>query len=162
MRTDVAPTVVQRPSVPDAIHALANMTRPNYVDLFTVPAGETTEKSPEQWARVALEDASPTGRFIVFQVLCGLRLDTRPSHDRVAGWRIADRGDNWIRLEAASWFMTAHAVVLVEDDQVSVALFVRYDRPLGALLWPPISIGHRRAMPGLLIHAARRMTGRGR
>jgi len=33
---------------------------------------------------------------------------------------------------------------------VSVATFIRYDRPMAAVIWPPLSIGHRQAMPGLL------------
>jgi hypothetical protein len=104
-----------------------------------------------------MEDASPLARFIIWQVLCGLRLESRPSADYVAGWKIADRGDSWMRIEAASWFMTAHAVILVEEEQVSVTLFICYDRPVGALIWPPLSVGHRFAMPGLLRHAARRI-----
>src|SRR5207247_1749306 len=70
--------------------------------------------------------------------------------DYVGGWKIADRGDRWIRSEAGSWFMTAHIVVQVDDGQLSVATFVRYDRPIAALVWPPLSAGHRLAMPGLL------------
>jgi hypothetical protein len=151
------PTVVQQRNLPEAIRSLSALTSPDYVDLFTVTASGATDRSPEQWARVALEGASPTGRFIVWQVLCGLRLEPQPSPDYVAGWKIADRGDSWIRIEAASWFMTAHAVVQVEDGQVSVALFIRYDRPIAVLVWPPLSIGHRRAMPGLLRHAVRRI-----
>jgi hypothetical protein len=51
--------------------------------------------------------------------------------------------------------MTAHAVVQVEDLQVSVALFVRYDRPIAALIWPPVSVMHRRAVPVMLREALR-------
>jgi hypothetical protein len=157
MRTDTVPTVVEHNNVPDTIRALASLDSPDYVDLFTVTAPGATAKSAEQWARTALEGASPAARFLMWQVLCGLRLQKQPSPDYVAGWKIADRGDNWIRLEAASWFMTAHAVVQVDDELVSVTLFIRYDRPLGALIWPPLSIGHRQAMPGLLRHAVRRI-----
>ena len=69
------------------------------------------------------------------------------------GWKIAARGDNWIRLETASWFITAHAVVHVDDRHVSLALFIRYDRPVAALVWPPVSIMHRRAVPTMLRQA---------
>ncbi|MGH7856074.1 MAG: hypothetical protein ACREQY_02000, partial [Candidatus Binatia bacterium] len=73
----------------------------------------------------------------------------------VGGWQIADRGDSWIRLEASSCFLTAHIVVKVDDGQVSVATFIRYDRPLASLVWRPLSAGHRLAMPGLLRDAVR-------
>jgi hypothetical protein len=75
----------------------------------------------------------------------------------VGGWKIADRGDSWLRVEASSWFLTAHVVLQVADGQVSVATFVRYDRPIAAFVWPPVSIIHRRVMPDLLRHAARRI-----
>ena len=58
------------------------------------------------------------------------------------GWKIADRGDSWIRLEAASWFLTGHVLVHVDNDQLSLASFVRYDRPLATLVWPPVSLIH--------------------
>jgi hypothetical protein len=112
-----------------------------------VTTSEATDKSPEGWARAALEE-TPTGRSAPsLWRLLGLRLGPRRSPDHVQGWKIADRRDNWIRLEAASWFMTAHAVVHVETGQVSVALFLRYDRPIAALVWPPVAIMHRRAVP---------------
>jgi hypothetical protein len=81
----------------------------------------------------------------------------RPSPDYVGGWKIADRGDSWIRLEAASWFMTAHLVLEVDDRHLSVATFICYDRPMAALVWPPLSAAHRFLMPGLLRHTVRAM-----
>ena len=126
---------------------------PDYVDLCTVTTSEATDKSPEDWARAALE-GTPTGRSAPsLWRLLGLRLGPRHSPDYVQGWKIADRGDNWIRLETASWFMTAHAVVHVDEAHVSVALFLRYDWPIAALVWRPVSIIHRRAVPAMLRQA---------
>lgn len=150
-------TVLQQRNVPDAIRSLSTLDSPDYVDLFTVTTREAAEKSPEQWARAGVEDAAGLAGQFVWRVLLGLRLERRSSPDHVGGWRIADRGDSWIRLEAASWFLTAHIVVHVDDGEVSVATFIRYDRPIAALVWPPVSIGHRQAMPGLLRNAVRRI-----
>jgi hypothetical protein len=154
------PAVLQRRDLPETIRSLTTLTRIDYFDLFTVSAPAASDRPAEEWSRAALEGASPTGRFIAWQVLCGLRLDTRPAPDHVAGWKLADRGENWIRIEAASWFMTAHVVVAVEDDEVSVALLIRYDRQAGGFIWRPLSVMHRRLMPGLLRHAVRRMDRR--
>ncbi|MBW3595574.1 MAG: hypothetical protein KY391_08355 [Actinobacteria bacterium] len=131
------------------------MSAPDYVDLFTVTTRRPIEHSPERCARIALDGASPVGRFVAWQLLCHLRLQKEASPDYVAGWKIGDRGNSWIRLEARSWFMTAHAVVDVDEDRLSMALFIHYDNPVGRLWWPPISAIHRRAMPGLLRQAAR-------
>jgi hypothetical protein len=133
------------------------MARPDYVDLFTITTDGAASGSPEQWARAAVEDAAGLAGQFVWRVLVGLRLERRPAPDCVGGWKVADRGDSWIRLEAASWFLTAHLVVRVDDGHVSVATFIRYDRPIAALVWPPLSAGHRLAMPGLLRHTKRTM-----
>jgi hypothetical protein len=157
VRGDTVPTVFQQRNVPEAIRSLSTLANPDYVDLFTVTTDAAAGGSPEQWARAGLEDAAGLAGQFVWRVLCGLRLERRPSPDYVGGWKIADRGDSWIRLEAASWFMTAHIVVQLDDGQVSVATFIRYDRPMAALVWPPLSAGHRLAMPGLLSHTVRAM-----
>ena len=149
------PTVFQQPNVPKTIRSLSTLDSPDYVDLFTVTTDGAAGRSPEQWARAGIEDAAGLAGQFVWRVLCGLRLRRRPSPDYVGGWKIADRGDNWIRLEAASWFMTAHIVVQVEVGQLSLATFIRYDQPMAALVWPPLSAGHRLAMPGLLRQTVR-------
>jgi hypothetical protein len=146
-------TVVGLSNVPEAMRSLDTLARPDYVDLFTVATSAATEKSPEEWARAALE-ATPTGRSApLLWRLLGLRLGPTPSPEYVQGWKIVDRGDGWIRIEAASWSMTGHAVVRVDDRQLSLALFLRYDRPIAALIWAPVSIMHRRAVPVLLRQA---------
>jgi hypothetical protein len=155
VREDSVSTAVGVRNVPEAIRSLGALANPDYVDLYTVTTSEATDKSPEDWARSALEE-TPTGRSAPsLWRLLGLRLGPRPSPDYVQGWKIADRGDNWIRLETASSCMTAHAVIHVEKGHVSVALFLRYDRPIAALVWPPVSIMHRRAVPAMLRQALR-------
>jgi hypothetical protein len=130
---------------------------PDYVDCVAV-ANSVTDRSPEEWARATVEDVSPWGRFIAWRVLCGLRLESRSSPEHIAGWKIADRGDNWIRLEAASWFMTAQIVFLVGEARVSLLTFVRYDHPVGALVWPAVSIIHRRVLPDVLRGGVKRIS----
>src|SRR5437870_7051907 len=140
--------VVGLRNIPEAIRSHDTLTNPDYVDLFTVTTSEATSKSPEEWARAALEDAPSARRFafIPWRILLQLRLGPRHSPDYVHGWKIADRGDDWIRIEAASWFMTARAVVQVDEREVSGALFVSYDRRLADIVWPSVSIEHRHAM----------------
>jgi hypothetical protein len=150
---DTVLTTVGLSNLPDAMRRRDTMAGPDYVDLFTAVTRGTTDKSAEDWARALLED-TPTGRSApLLWRLLGLRLGPTPSPDSVQGWKIADRGDDWIRIEATSWFMTAHAVVEVHDPQVSLALFIRYDRPIAAVIWPPVSVMHRRAVPVMLRQA---------
>ena len=155
------PTVRQRRNVPEQIHSLASLSRIDYVDLFSVTAPAARSSSPEQWARAGIDVAAGVGGQFVWRGVLGLRLAARTSPDHVAGWPIARRGEDWIRLESASRALTAHLVLQVDDDEVSVATFIRYDRPSASLVWPRLAVIHRRAMPGLLVRAARHIA-RGR
>jgi hypothetical protein len=154
-KSERGPTVCRQHDIPEGIRALDTLTSPDYVDLFAATTSDAIDTSPEGWARAAFEDAPPVRRFLAFRVLLGLRLAPSHSPDHVAGWRIADRGDGWIRLEARSWFMTAHCVFHVDEGRVSFATFVRYDRWMGALVWPAVSIIHRRAAVLVLRRAVR-------
>ncbi len=153
------PTVMQQRNLPESIRSVSNLDRIDYFDLLTATI-DATDTSPEDWARAAMEDAAGLAGQFVWRVVLGLRLASPTSPERVAGWKIAERGDSWITLVASSWFLTACVVVQVDDRQVSVATLIRYDRPPAALVWPALSIAHRQAMPRLLRHAARQLSNR--
>ena len=148
-------TAVGLGNVPDAIRALDAMGDADYVDAVTMTTDGHIDASPEEWARALLEDTA-TGRSAprLWHAL-GLRLGPRPSPDHVQGWRIADHGEDWIRLETSSWFMTGHAVAHIGAADVTLALFVRFDRPIAAVVWPPVSVLHRRVLPVMLRQALR-------
>jgi len=155
-RTDT-PTVRWRREVPEAIRSLGALANTDYADIVTATINETPAE-PEQLIHAALKGV-PRGLlfFIPFvqRVFLGLRLKLRPSPDRLLGWKIADRGENWIRIEAASWFLTGHVVMHVDEGQLSFASFIRYDRQLAALVWPPVSLIHRQVALALVRSAIR-------
>lgn len=148
--------------IPEAIRAHGAMAAPDYTDFTTMACG-AGDWSPEQWARAVFQDAisSRTGRFIL-RGLLRLRLERRASPDNLARWKIADRGDRWLRLEASSWLLTDHLVVRADDEQVSVATLIRYHHPLAPRIWLPLSTQHRKFLTGLLRNAyqAQRSTPR--
>jgi hypothetical protein len=149
------PSVIQQHDIPEAIRSVSGMGSPDYIDLFTART-DGAAASPEQWFRTAIEEvAGPRGQFI-WRRLLGLRLKSGPSTDRVGGWKVGDRGEDWIRLEASSWFLTAHLVTRLHDGHVSAGTFIRYDHPIAPLIWVPFSAVHRRLMPGLLVKTVRR------
>ena len=154
------PSVIQQRDIPEALRALSGMDRPDYVDLFTVTTSGAADATPEQWLRTALEDVAGRGGQFIWRCVLGLRLKSRPSPTRVGGWRIADRGGDWIRLEASSWFLTAHLVTRLDDRHLFAGTFVRYDHPIAPLIWVPMSAVHRRLMPGLLVQTVRLRAGR--
>jgi hypothetical protein len=145
-------------NVPGAIRSLDTLADPDYADIVTATVSETQSRAPEQWVHAMLKGV-PRGLLffvpLVQRVALGLRLELGPSPDHLLGWKIADRGDNWLRIEAASWFLTAHVVLHVDDGQLSCASFIRYDRPPAALVWPPVSLIHRQVALALVRSAAR-------
>lgn len=151
------PLDVRQRDVPAEIRTVQGLGNPDYGDCFTIVTKGAAAHTPEEWARAVVEAIDPVARFLVWQVAAGLRLEPSPSPDRVAGWKIGARGENWIRFEASSWCLTAHAVLWVERDAVSLALFVRDDRFPARLIRSPITMLHRRAVPMLLRAAVRRL-----
>ncbi|HZA86827.1 MAG TPA: hypothetical protein VE466_08110 [Acidimicrobiales bacterium] len=150
---DTLMTVVGLSDIPETIRSHDTLTNPDYVDVFTAPASGATDRTPEEWARAVLEE-TPTGRAApALWRRLGLRLGPTPSAEHVQGLKIAARGDDWIRLETASWFMTAHGIVHTDDHQLSIALCIRYDHPIASVVWMPESAVHRRAVPVMLRQA---------
>jgi hypothetical protein len=149
-----ASSVIQASDVPESVRALTTLAEPDYVDLFTADAPMATSTSAEDWARAVLERAPVSRRHARrFWRALGLRLGPPHSPDHVQGWKIAARGDNWVRIETGSWYMTAQAVCLVEDDRVSLSLSLRYDRRVAALVWAFVAGPHQRAVP-VMLHQA--------
>jgi len=140
--------------LPASARWLSSLPAIDYGDRFTLTTA--AQATPERWARSMFGDVPNAGELLIWRVLLGLRLDRRRSPATVAGWRIGERGDDWIRLEAASWFLSANLIVRAGDGQVSLLTLLHYDRPVGRVVWPPLSAVHRRLVPGVLRGAAAR------
>lgn len=157
-RDTAASTVRWGRDVPDTIRSLGELADADYVDIVTATIDETPSSAPEQLVYAALEGVPPWLLFfvpLIQRVFLGLRLKLRPSPDRLLGWKIADRGENWMRIEAGSWFMTGHVVMHLDERQMSFASFIRYDRGPARLIWPPVSLIHRRVALALVRSATR-------
>jgi hypothetical protein len=145
-------TVRWRREVPETIRSLGALANADYADIVTATI-DVTPAEPEQVIHATLNGLSRGLLFLipfVQRVFLGLRLKLRPSPDHLLGWKIADRGENWIRIEAASWFLTGHVVMHVDKGRISFASFIRYDRRLAAFVWPPVSLIHRQVALALV------------
>ncbi|MBE1490572.1 hypothetical protein [Plantactinospora soyae] len=148
------------PNVSESIRALCSLPGIDYADQFTLSTDPVADATPEQWARAIFGDVPSVAQLLSWRAVLGLRLSRGRSPATVAGWRIGGRGEDWIRLETASWFMTGNLVVQTTDGRVSLGTFLHYDRSLGHDLWPPLSAIHRRLIPGALRNAAARIRRR--
>jgi hypothetical protein len=147
-----------RREVPDAIRVLGALANAHYADIVTAAVDESPRRTPEQLIQAGL-DGVPRGLLLfiplIQRVFLGLRLKLRSSPDHLLGWKIADRGDNWMRIESASWFLTAHVVMHVDQERMSFASFVRYEQWPATFIWPPISLIHRQVALALVRSATR-------
>lgn len=147
--------VVQVHDVP--AHIRDHAEQHDYVDMFVATSPHASETTPEAWARAAIEGASSVGRFLAWRAVCELHLERGTSPDLIAGWRIAERGDHWIRVAARSWFMSAQMLFHIEGDEVAFATFMRYDRQIGRVVWTAASVVHRAVAPDFLYGGVRRI-----
>jgi len=157
MSSDSVSGVVGVRNIPESLRVLSSLPDIDYADQFTLST--RADATPEQWARAMFGDAPSVGELLIWRVILGLRLERARSPVTVGGWHIGDGGDDWIRLEAASWFLTGNLVVLAADGRVSLATFLHYDRSVGHAVWPLLSTIHRRLVPGVLRAAAARVAG---
>lgn len=153
-------SVVGVREIPQDIRSLSTMSEPDYVDTYSLAsAAANTETTAETWARAMYEDTlGARGRFIFGGVL-GLKLAKPNAPGTVAGWRIADHSDDWIRLEAVGKRIVGQIVVRAVDGQLSVTTFIEYVSRLGSLVWKLWSMLHQKAMPRLLRDAAEMVEG---
>lgn len=138
-------TVRLRRDVPTEIRTLGALENADYADIVTATI-EDTPPEPERLVHATVDEMPRWLRLLIIfvqRVFLGLRLEWRASPDHLLGWKIADRDENWVRIETASWFMTAHVLMHVDEGRISVATFIRYDRRLAAFVWPPVAIVHR-------------------
>jgi hypothetical protein len=142
----------------DPARVLSSLARIDYLDRFGVDTDAAGDATPERWARAMFGDVPSAGAVLVWRGFLGLRLHREASPDTVAGWRIGDRGDDWIRLETNSWFLSANLVVLTSPAQVSLVTCLSYDRFPAGVWWPPLSAVHRRLVPGVLSSAVAEIT----
>jgi deazaflavin-dependent oxidoreductase (nitroreductase family) len=151
--------IVERRSVPGAVRAIDSLADPDYTDAFEADTSGAKPRSPEQWARATFEDAPAAMRWflrISWRAGLGLRLGPRRSPDHVLGWHILDRAANSVTLELRSWFLYCHLVFWLEDTKLVFSTSIRYERKIGAVIWPPVSILHRRIVRYALKHAVYR------
>ncbi|MFJ8230045.1 hypothetical protein ACIQ9E_08815 [Streptomyces sp. NPDC094448] len=140
--------VVGGHQVPEPVWDLSALPVPDYADHFALTTDPTA--APERWARAMFGDEPDLAARFIRRGLLGLRLSRGASADNVAGWRIAARGEDRIRLEAASWFLDGVLVVRAPEGDVSLSTFLHYRRRPGRAIRPPLSAVHRRLAPGLL------------
>src|SRR5690242_18976568 len=148
-------TAVRETEAPSGLEAIAGLDPVGYRESFTFTT--TADRTAEQWARQILERCPLTTRaqMVTVWALLGIPLAPPWSRAQVLGWRILHNSSSHIVLEArAATGVTARLVVHATATEVSQAMFVRFDRPLGRRIWARLAPKHRRFLHALLARAA--------
>src|ERR1700753_3379985 len=95
------------------VRTFSSLPQIDYADLFSLDV--ELAATPEQWARAMFGDVPSLAEQVIWRGALRLRLSPERSPDTVGGWRIAGRGDDWLRLEAASWLLSGNLVVVTGD-----------------------------------------------
>lgn len=144
-------------AVPEALRALSTLRDPDYADAFSALLPEPPALPPAELVHASFEGAPRWLRLLTpfaQRRILGFRIDPRSSPQRPLGWEIGGSGDNWLRVDAASSYLSGQVVGMVEGRNVAIATFVRYDAMFGRIVWPPVSLIHRQVGITLLDCAA--------
>lgn len=133
------------------------VTRIDYVDHFAIHPVDASVATPQQWARAMFGDVPSAGERFIWRGILRLHLSEGHSPETVGGWRIAARGDSWIRLETQSKALSANLLVTAEDSTLSLTTLLRYERLRGRFIWQPLSAVHRMLVPGMLRAVTRKL-----
>jgi hypothetical protein len=134
--------------------------RYDYADAFEIRVAEADERSAEQFARCALEQAPWPVRWTIWMVhrhVLRLRLGPRPSPVHVFGWKILTAQPEVIHLEAMSPLLGRGAIVARRPDptRAVITTYIFFRRPAAAsAIWKVVGPLHRWAACFLLEHAA--------
>ena len=151
-------SVIGARGVPDAVLARCALPAIDYADRFTLATDVVA--TPEQWARTMFGDVPSAAEQCIWRGVLGFRLSRGRSPATVGGWRIDGRGEDWIRLRTASWFLSGAMLIETAGGQVCWTTAVHHDRPVAAVVWPPASVVHRRLVPRVLLGAEGRLRAR--
>jgi hypothetical protein len=142
------------------VEPLIGPDRYDYADAYEIRVREPDERSAEELARLAFEQAPWQARWFIWAVqrlLLGFRLGPRSSPDHIFGWRMLTSQHDVIQLGAVSPVLGRSLIVARRIDQTCarVTICIFFAHPLAArVLWAIAGPGHRRIVPYVMEHAA--------
>ncbi|MCX5045615.1 hypothetical protein OG921_20835 [Aldersonia sp. NBC_00410] len=126
-----------------------------YVDAHLLETPHAAERTPEQWARVMLEDIGESMRAQLNVARARIELELAPGvKNTISGWRITSSTSECIVLQAnSSWGFRAELAIIVTDDAVRLATFVTASDPQARDAWFGVVPAHLALVRMLLEHA---------
>ncbi|WP_171171682.1 DUF2867 domain-containing protein [Streptomyces sp. I05A-00742] len=144
----------RRVEVPQSLRKTEEFTGPHYASAYAIPVGDARSRTPEEWARSAIEEAPAALRFFLrfgWAKVLGLRMGPRSgSAEHVLGWRITGSAPDSLTMDGHSGLFSAYNVVLTQDSTLMWATAQHFKGRGAGLLWGLARPVHQIAVPYLL------------
>jgi hypothetical protein len=158
-RTPFTPRRVRQVALPPAARALSTLSDVDYEDAFLVEAGSAQDRTAEQWARAALEDAPMLVRSALAWgwFALGLQLGPTRSDEFVLGWEVRRSTLDFALLGAGSRLgLRAELLFKRQRHTLLFATLVRQENHIARTVWAGVAPGHRQVVRNLLERAGGR------
>lgn len=145
------------PEAPEAIRAISTLATPDYADTYTHLAEDATRWTPEEWARVCFNEVAGFKAWLLWRFVLLMKLKWWKASGTVCGWRIAERGPDWVRLEADGYRMRGELVYRITEGQAQLATIVEFKSPKAAVKWRKLQPTHNGVVPSLVAETHQRL-----
>jgi hypothetical protein len=145
--------------VPPVARRLSTLSPVDYADAFLIDVGPAQERTPEQWARVILEDAPVTIRGALQSgwFALGLRRGSARSQGSVLGWEVLRSTPEYVLLAGGSCIgLSAELLLKRHEHGLLYATLLQHKNPIAGALWAGVAPVHRPIVRYVLEQGSRR------
>lgn len=153
------PGRVREVAVPSAARRLSTLSQVDYEDAFVLEVGPAQDRTPEQWARVILEDAPNAIRRVLRSgwFALGLQLGSTRSERLVLGWEVLRSTPEFVLLAGRSRVgLSAELLFKRQQNRLLYATLLQQENPIARALWAGVAPVHRPIVRYVLEQGSRR------
>ena len=153
------PGRVREVAVPPAARRLSTLSCVDYEDAFLIDIGPAQDRTPEQWARVILEDAPVTIRTALQSgwFALGLQPCSARSERSVLGWEVLHSTPEYVLLAGSSRLgLSAELLVKRHEHRLLYATLLQQQNPIARAVWAGVAPIHRPIVRYVLDQGSRR------
>jgi hypothetical protein len=158
--TPLRPGRVRQIVVPPTARRLSTLPRLDYADAFLVEVGPAArDRTPEQWARVILDDAPIAVRSALRSVwlAVGLELSSARPARSVLGWEVRRSTREFVLLGGSSPIgLSAELLIKRQKHELLFSTLLQQRNPLARAVWAAIEPVHRPTVRYVLEQGRRR------
>ena len=150
---------VRQVAVPPVARRLSTLPHVDYEDAFLIDIERAEDRTPEQWARVILEDAPITIRSTLRSGWFALGLQPRSTRSErsVLGWDVWRSTPEFVLLAGDSRIgLSAELLFKRQGPSLLFATLLQQENPIARAVWAGVAPAHRPIVRYLLEHGSRR------